>query len=117
MLNGLVMISYFNQLREHCRRHTRDGLRWTPASYEVNPDLFAQQKQTNDRKRDADDPLPRRCFVEKQNACERHDRGAASKDCRNGGQRTAFLEKKEKRDRSGADANAGKQGIIKTSCH
>jgi hypothetical protein len=81
----------------------------------VNPDLFAQQKQTNDRKRNSDDSLPRRCFVEKQDACERHDGGAASKDCRNNGERTAFLEKQEKRDRAGADANAGKQGISETS--
>ena len=81
----------------------------------MNPDLFAQQKQTNNRKRNADYSLPRRCFVEKQDAGERHDGGAASKNCRNGGKRTTFLEKKEKRDRAGADANAGKQGIIKTS--
>ena len=78
-------------------------------------DLFAQQKQTNNRKRNADHSLPRRCFVEKQDACERHDGRAASKDCRNSGKRTAFLEKKEKRDRAGANANAGKQRIIKTS--
>jgi hypothetical protein len=81
----------------------------------VNPDLFAQQKQTNDRKRNADYSLPRRCFVEKQDAGERHDGRAASKNCRNGGKRTTFLEKKEKRDRAGADADTGQQGIIKTS--
>ena len=81
----------------------------------MNPDLFAQQKQTNNRKRNADDSLPRWCFVEKQDARERHDGGAARKDCRNRGKRTTFLEKKEKRDRAGANANAGKQGIIKTS--
>ena len=81
----------------------------------MNPDLFAQQKQTNDRKRNADYSLPRRCFVEKQDARERHDGRAASKNCRNGGKRTTFLEKKEKRDRAGADADTGKQGIIKTS--
>ena len=81
----------------------------------MNPDLFAQQKQTNDRKRNADYSLPRRCFVEKQDACERHDGRAASKNCRNGGKRTTFLEKKEKRDRAGTDADTGKQGIIKTS--
>jgi hypothetical protein len=40
---------------------------------------------------------------------------AASKNCRNGGKRTTFLEKKEKRDRAGADTDTGKQGIIKTS--
>ena len=79
----------------------------------MNPDLFAQQKQTNDRKRNADYSLPRRCFVEKQDACERHDGGAARKDCRNGGKRTTFLEKKKKRDRAGTDADTGKQGIIK----
>jgi len=77
--------------------------------------LFAQQKQTDDRKRDADYSLPRRCFAEKQDACERHDRRAASKDCRNDGEWATFLEKQKKRDRAGADANAGKQGIIKTS--
>jgi hypothetical protein len=81
----------------------------------VNPDLFAQQKQANDRKRNADYSLPRRCFVEKQDARKRHDGRAASKNCRNGGKWTAFLEKKEKRDRAGADANTGKQGITKTS--
>jgi hypothetical protein len=81
----------------------------------VNPDLFAQQKQTNNRKRNADHSLPRRCFVEKQDARERHDGCAARKDCRNGGKRTTFLEKKEKRDRAGTDADTGKQGIIKTS--
>ena len=81
----------------------------------MNPDLFAQQKQTNDRKRNADDSLPRRCFVEKHDAGERHDGGAASKNCRNGGKRTTFLEKKEKRDSAGTDADTGKQGIIKTT--
>jgi hypothetical protein len=81
----------------------------------VNPDLFAQQKQTNDRKPNADNSLPRWCFVEKHDACERHDGGAARKDCRNHGERTTFLEKQEKRDRAGADANTGKQRIIKTS--
>ena len=74
-----------------------------------------QQEQTNDRKRNADYSLPRRCFVEKQDPCERHDGRAASKDCRNDGERTTFLEKKEKRDRAGANANAGKQRVIKTS--
>jgi hypothetical protein len=81
----------------------------------VNVELFAQQKQTNDRKHNADYSLPGRCFVEKQDACERHDGGAARKDCRNRGERTTFLEKQEKRDSAGADANAGQQGIIKTS--
>jgi hypothetical protein len=81
----------------------------------VNPDSFAQQKQTNNRKRNADYSLPRRCFVEKQDARERHDGRAASKNCRNGGKRTTFLEKKEKRDRAGANADTGQQGIIKTS--
>jgi hypothetical protein len=81
----------------------------------VNPDLFAQQKQANNRKRNADYSLPGRCFVEEQDACERHDGRAASKNCRNGREGTTFLEKKEKGDRSGTDANAGKQGIIKTS--
>jgi hypothetical protein len=80
----------------------------------VNPDLFAQQKQTNNGKRNADHSLPRWCFVEKQDACERHNGGAPRKDCRDRGERTTFLEKKEKSDRAGADANAGKQGIIKT---
>jgi len=81
----------------------------------MNADLFAQQKQTNDCKRNADHSLPRRCFVEKQDTCERHDGGAARKDCWNGRERTTFLEKKEKRDCAGADANAGKQRIIETS--
>jgi hypothetical protein len=81
----------------------------------VNPDLFAQQKQTNDPKRNANYSLPRGCFVEKQYACDRHDGRAGSKNCRNGGERTTFLKKKEKGDRAGADANAGKQGIIKAS--
>ena len=81
----------------------------------MNPDLFAQQKQTNNRKRNADHSLPRRCFVEKQDARERHDGCATRKDCRNGGKRTTFLEKKEKRDRAGTDADTGKQLIIKTS--
>ena len=53
--------------------------------------------------------------MEKQDACERHDGGAAGKNCRNSGEWTTFLEKQEKRDRAGADANASKQGIIKTS--
>ena len=81
----------------------------------MNPDLFAQQKQTNNRKRNADYSLPRRCFVEKQDARERHDGRAASKNCRNGGKRTTLLEKKEKGDRAGADADTGQQGIIETS--
>jgi len=80
----------------------------------VSSGLFAQQKQTNNGKRNSDDSLPRWCFVEKQDACERHDGGAASKNCRNRGERTAFLEKQEKRDRAGADANAGEQGISET---
>ena len=53
--------------------------------------------------------------MEKQDACERHDGRAASKNCRNRGEGTTLLEKKEKRDRAGADANAGNQGIIETS--
>lgn len=53
--------------------------------------------------------------MEKDDSSDGHNRRAASKNCRNGGKRTTFLEKKEKRDRAGADANAGKQGIIKTS--
>jgi hypothetical protein len=81
----------------------------------MNADLFAQQKQTNDRKRNADHSLPRRCFVEKHDTCERHDGGAARKNCWNGRERSTFLEKKEKRDRAGADANASKQGITKTN--
>jgi hypothetical protein len=81
----------------------------------MNPDLLAQQKQTNDRKSNADHSLPRRWFVEKQDACERHNGRAARKNCRNGRERTTFLEKKEKRDRAGADANASKQRIIETS--
>jgi hypothetical protein len=81
----------------------------------VNPDLFAQQKQPNNRKRNADYSLPRRCFVEKQDARESHDGRTASKNCRNGGKRTTFLEKKEKRDRAGADADTGQQGIIEAS--
>ena len=81
----------------------------------MNAELFAQQKQTNDCKRNADYSLPRRCFVEKHDACERHDGRAARKDGRNGRERTTFLEKKEKRDCAGADANASKQRIIKTS--
>ena len=52
--------------------------------------------------------------MEKHNACERHDGRAASKDGGDGGKGAPFLEKKEKRDRAGADANAGKQRIIKT---
>jgi hypothetical protein len=81
----------------------------------VNAELFAQQKQTNDRERDADDSLPRWWFAEEKNPRDSHDGRAASKNCRNGGERTAFLEKKEERDRAGTDANAGKQRIIKTS--
>ena len=81
----------------------------------MNPDLFAQQKQTNDRKRNADYSLPRRCFVEKHDAGERHDGRAASENCRNGGKRTTLLEKKKEGDRAGADADTGQQGIIKTS--
>jgi hypothetical protein len=80
----------------------------------VNLELFAQQKQTNDRKRNADDSPPRRWFVEKRDACERHDGRAASKDCWNNGERTTFLKQNEKGDRAGADADAGKQGITKT---
>ena len=53
--------------------------------------------------------------MEKQDACERHDGRAASKNCRNRGERTTLLEKKKKRDRAGADANTGNQGIIETS--
>ena len=71
----------------------------------MNPDLFAQQKQTNDRKRNADYSLPRRCFVEKQDPGERHDGRAASKNCRNRGKRTTLLEKKKEGDRAGADAD------------
>src|SRR5437016_1596282 len=77
--------------------------------------LFAQQEQTNYGERNADDSPPRRWFAEKQNACERHDGRAASKDCRNDRKRTTFLEKQKKCDRAGADADTGKQGIIKTS--
>ena len=85
---------------------------WSPR---LSPALTPQQEQSNDRERNAGNSLPRRWFVEKQDACERHDGRAASKNCRNRGQRTTFLKKKEKRDRAGADADAGKQGITKTS--
>jgi hypothetical protein len=81
----------------------------------VNPDLFAQQKQTNNRKRNADHSLPRRCFVEKQDACERHEGSATSKNCWDRRERAAFLEQQEECNCAGANANAGKQGIIKTS--
>src|SRR6266568_3982555 len=74
-----------------------------------------KQKQPHNCEGHTSKTLPRRRFVEKQDACERHDGGAARKDCRNRGEWTTFLEKKEKRDRAGADANASKQGITKTS--
>ena len=53
--------------------------------------------------------------MKKDDSSDGHDGRATSKNCRNGGKRTTFLEKKEKRDRAGADADTGKQGIIKTS--
>jgi hypothetical protein len=53
--------------------------------------------------------------MKKQDADDGHDGRAARKNCRNGGERTTFLEKKKKRDRAGADADTGQQGIIKTS--
>jgi len=81
----------------------------------VNAQLFAQQKQPSDRKCNADDSLPRWWFAEEKNPRDGHDGRAASKNCRNGGERTTFLEEKKKGDRAGADANASKQGITKTS--
>ena len=53
--------------------------------------------------------------MEKHNACERHDGRAARKDGGYGGKGATFLEKKEKRDRPGTDANASKQRIIEPS--
>ena len=53
--------------------------------------------------------------MKKHDADDGHDGGATGKDCRNRGERTTSLEKKEKRDRAGADADTGQQGIIKTS--
>ena len=53
--------------------------------------------------------------MKKHDAHDGHDGGATGKDCRNRGERTTSLEKKEKRDRAGADANTSQQGIIKTS--
>ena len=38
-----------------------------------NECLFAQQKQTDDGERNAEDPLPRERFAEKQDARDRHD--------------------------------------------
>src|SRR5213082_1396004 len=77
--------------------------------------LFAQQKQSCNCKRNSGEPLPRWGFMEKHNACERHDGRAASKDGGYGGKGAPFLKKQKKCDRSRADANAGKQRIIKTS--
>jgi len=53
--------------------------------------------------------------MKKHDAGDGHDGRAASKNCRNRGERTTFLEKTEKRDRAGANADAGKQRVIKTS--
>jgi hypothetical protein len=58
--------------------------------------LTAQKKQTNNRKCNADNSLPRRCFVEKKDACESHDGRAARKDCRNDGERTTFWKRRKK---------------------
>jgi len=53
--------------------------------------------------------------MKKQNADDGHDGRAASKNGRNGGKRTTFLEQQEERDRARADADTGQQRIIKTS--
>src|SRR2546430_7333312 len=74
-----------------------------------------QQKQTNDRKRNADYSLTRRRFMKNQDACDGHDRRAACQNSRHRRERSALLKKKEERDGAGADANAGNQRVSKTS--
>ncbi len=49
--------------------------------------------------------------MKKQDAGDSHDCRAACKDRRNHGERTTFLEKKEKGDRSRADAYPGENRI------
>jgi len=73
--------------------------------------LFAQQKQTDDSKSNADESLPGWRFAEKQDASDGHDRGATRQNGRNGRQRTASLKKQEERNCSCAYADASKHRI------
>ena len=50
--------------------------------------------------------------MKKQNAGDRHDRGASGENCRNCGERSALLEQKEERDRSCADTDSSEQRVI-----
>ena len=52
--------------------------------------------------------------MEKQDAGDGHDCRAPGQNGRNRREWAALLKKQKKRDRAGADANAGKQRIIKT---
>jgi len=76
--------------------------------------LSAQQKQADNGECNASNPLPRRGFAKKQNTGDGHDCCAARQNGRNRREWAALLKKQKKRDRAGADANAGKQRIIKT---
>ena len=78
----------------------------------MNARLFAQQKQSGDREGHTEQTLPRWRFMEKQNASDGHDGGAAGQDRWHRREGSAFLEKKKKRDRAGADAHSGKHGVI-----
>ena len=53
--------------------------------------------------------------MKKQDASDRHHRSAARQNSRDRGERTAFLEKKEKGDRARTHTNSSEQGIINTS--
>src|SRR5215471_21743882 len=75
------------------------------------PILCAQQKQTDDGKRDPDDSLPGWRFAKKQNPSHSHDCRATGQNGRNGRERTAFLEEYKEYDCSGAYADTSEHGI------
>ena len=77
--------------------------------------LFAQQKQSMTANRNSYESPPRRWFVERHDACERHDCHAASRNCRNRRKRPALFKKQKELVRASADANAGKRRVSKTS--
>src|SRR5437667_10909764 len=73
--------------------------------------LFAQQKQSCNCKRNSGEPLPRWCFMEEHNTCERHDGRAAREDGGYGGKGATFLKEKKECDRARTNAYPGENRI------
>ena len=69
--------------------------------------LAAQEQQTDYRQSNSGEPRPGGRFTKKYDSRDRQDRRANRENDRYGREWPAFLEKKEKRNRTGADADPG----------